>query len=560
MGMLYFGSNRSSGENKAKALAEFLDGTHDCYRGEKRAEGAPTPLNELAQFFGRAAMGIFADHASSEQNALTKLESSHGLVPVGDGAHCFARLAERALNALGIGFEKDAKALIALTRGHTFLKELFRETCGHVPERSSETRFLNLYIVAKHVRQYETAYKDVYAVSKTTAWLKDQDMELRGEVEDVKRTITTDDFWKQAQLVEDFLIPFIKGCRMFDGAAPFTVCFMYKYLSMLAESVKVALEKHGVSMDARVRVAKAISKGWADYHFAMHSFALLTTPHFLADVRKMKRESEDEFKEARADTVDVAETSIRRFDPVKNAMRGEVLARDNPEVQALKNQFEDELDIMIDGGHATKQIKVPPNDMDPAMVHRIKGFGVLSRLAARLLPFSASTGPNERANYRESRVRTALRSRLKNSRAQGFLLASMVYNKAESPTRTWEDLMAIYSSFSTFSDEDEKYVDSYDEHMTRFEEADSDADRAMVEEGLAAPLGASDDDDDALLSTSATSAGPPAAGPPVATAGAPEGEGGPRRSQRRRILTPAMKALLAEGEDGGLDSDEDWSG
>ena len=76
--MMYFGSNRATGENKANALAEFLDGTHDCYRGEKLEAGTPTPLNELARHFGRRAMGLFADHASAEQNALARLEESHG--------------------------------------------------------------------------------------------------------------------------------------------------------------------------------------------------------------------------------------------------------------------------------------------------------------------------------------------------------------------------------------------------------------------------------------------------------------------------------------------------
>jgi hypothetical protein len=530
--LTYAGTNRSTGEYKFEMVSPMIDGTYDAYANELNVPEVQ-PLNKIFQTFSPYISVGMADHASADQNALVKLMDKFGIVPLGDGSHAFTRLADRALTSLGMEVETKLKTLCNTLRSHTVLKESLRASSKLAPARDSSTRFMNILLMGERTLKQKKYILDLFAVSSTTDWAITQPAETQQAVEEAKLIVIDPQFWREVEFVVDFLVPFLKCCRLYDGAHSFNVCFFYKLMSTAAASVKAALEKHKIEKSKCEAVMKAIAKGWNYFHFPLHSFALLFTPQFLEDVREMKRESEGEYKDLRDDALLVAKSLIRRFDSSKLTARKVILSEDDAEVKRVLALFADQLDCHIDGGDKHQTINEFNPDWDPSMIWRIKGFGILKYYVPKVLWVSASTGPNERANFRESRIRNVLRGRLGNARAQGFLLGDMIYNNVEGDRLEFRELFAIYKKLCEYDEEDEKYIDEYEARMSKFVKMDAEEIEAKEEQGI----GGGEAEEPA-----------PAPSEPA------------RRTRRRAINNSAFKDYVVSNDVGEDDDDDEWVG
>jgi hypothetical protein len=491
-------------------------------------------LNELASCVGEFVWGANSDHGLPEQGGLRLLREKLGVIDVGDGGHAAHRCCERVIKLFGDEL-KEINDVNDFIRSHSYLKESIRKK-GVVLTANASTRFLVTYLVCNKLDVGKNVICDTIAVSDYDDWLKTQDGEIQSRGKIIKNVVAKASFWQNVQKIRDLCLPFVKFCRFFDASDPRNICFIYRYFSLLAESIKVELGKHKVDKAKCDEIFTSLTKSWRYFHRDVYSFAFALSPAHLSDIQQMKRENTEEFAEIRDDVINVATDMIRRFAPTSMKARPIILAADNSEVKEILKKFMDDFDLYVDGSE--KRLQFENTDWSGDQIWRIRGSSsVIALYAARVLAGSASDATNERANYRLSRLRTGPRNLTGYVRAQGFLLGDMYLNKVESTGRTWKELWQQYQTFTMASDEDEQYIIEYENRVAATKAAREEEIEARNEQGLEDTVAVPNAADNVVVSQAAVVA---------------------RRVRRKHLAKVLAEYIESDESDNDDDSDEDY--
>lgn len=534
----------------AAMVGPVLDGSYDVREQEERASQTKSSasvageiLNEVANKVGPFVFMISTDHASPEQSALARLQASHAVLPCGDPSHA----AHNTANYLCKPFHEEIKAIeevVSFFRAHRIAKGKLRAAAIAVDANRGEaraismttlknniqTRFLSVFHMLLSYIRLNKALRDTVEVSTFWEWAGQED-DLKNDAAAVTATIKDSTITLKAEFLVKMLGPLLKMCRFFDAARAGSLSFVYRYWSLLSESVMAAISNPkfaSIVTPSLVATLKSeLIRCWKNFDFDVYTAAYFLNPYFQSTINAELRapgmtvdgdndaatndahERDSEYLAAKEQLLAVVEIMVRRFPPiVGRPARDEILGENDPSVRTTMEKVRAELDVYFSTPTMWK-IWSPETEfcLSPAAVFRELNLPFLKPYAMRLLDASVGSPDIERLHWRSGRTRTKTRNLLGYVRNHALVFLDHYFNsRAPDIIDDWNECMRQLKDFEVLTDEDEAFLDAMEKRLGAMEEAEKAraADEALrgqsstTDEVEAGGLGADAEPDEAL--------------------------------------------------------------
>lgn len=264
------------------------------------------------------------------------LSLATGIVPCGDGSHAAHNIANHIYDL----FSDEVSNILSITtlvNSHEIFKEIVRELCNCVIPKSCETRFLSNWYIFKKLNKVKNQLKDAVSISAFRDWVDTETkLDIKSQANKIKKIILDDKTWMFVDFFFQLGIPFIKFCRFFDKSAPGSLCFIYKFFSLISANIFSCISNPKFSeittFDTITRINQVVSEAWNNYHFELYSAAFLLCPHMRMEFDNLNRtlEGKIELDQIKQETLNTIRNMARRFDPHSMTARPIILSNDDP--------------------------------------------------------------------------------------------------------------------------------------------------------------------------------------------------------------------------------------
>jgi hypothetical protein len=315
------------------------------------------------------------------------------------------------------------------------------------------------------------------------------------------------------------LMPLLKMCREFDAARVGSLCFVYRYFSLLTESVMACIADPKfagiVTPELVAKLKEILAWGWERFDFDCYGAAYFLNPYFQRIIKRELRETAyvegepvhqtlereranlEEIDELKEQTYRVVRTMIRRFQPKIGApARSQVLSEDDPEVLEVMTLAKDQLDRFWTDPTLWRTFdEANENAMSPGAYWRESTLTAIRPYAQRLMDACVGSADVERLHWRAGRTRTKSRNLIGYVRSQSLMFLDHHRNSAAvTPSSDWRQSMLILSKFETLTDEDETFLDAFEKRLEAAEASEALEREEAADIGRMQPAG--DDDEE----------------------------------------------------------------
>lgn len=500
-------------------LKALLTGNYDIGDQETRSSTTGRPLsssnackslNRIANSLGRYTFMVTTDHASAEQAALTRAEEELGVLSCGDPSHAAHNIA----HALANEFEEDVEAINRVAnffRNHSGPKDMLdkraqeHKTTGErranavTMKNRVPTRFLSTLQMLTSFLKLKKALYNVVVCTDWEDWVDDhpEHVEL---ARDVKETITKEGAksFQTAELVCAMLTPLLKMCREFDAARVGSLCFVYRYFSLLTESVLACIADPKfagiVTPELVAKIKEILAWGWERFDFDCYGAAFFLNPYFQETIKRELRETPtvegepvhqtlereranlNEIESLKEQTYRVILMMVRRFQPKIGApARSQILAEDHTEVVEVMKLVKEQLERFWTDSTLWRTFdESSEHAISPGAYWRESTLTAVRPYAQRLMDACVGSTDVERLHWRAGRIRTKARNLIGYIRCQSLIFLDHYRNsKISTPDADWRQSMLLLRKFETLSDEDEKFLDDFEKRLEAAEARES---------------------------------------------------------------------------------------
>jgi hypothetical protein len=445
-------------------------------------------LFEMSKFVCAAG----GDNASVPRAAARALAKEHGTIPFGCVCHALNRCYEHVANIPAIKTEIVVlvEAITDLFLSRTYIRELLRKRCEKSVYRIVPTRFISLFIACERLVELKKHLAAVVDSPKFQEFKNRSVQELKEQCILVKKTVEDEMFWGRLTFFTKFSLGFVVAIRCFDGALAGSVCLVYKFWSLLSQTIVSVFKEHKdlcssfATAELYADVVAVVEKNWEKFHFSVYSAGYFLAPQFIHEIREMRDTEPDVYAKLFRETVDIVIQVSRRFDESARPRAAPLRAND-PIILELREKVESEIGDFVHMRGNFNVAMFSDTSVAKAPVDWWSTRAATSSIRAaaiKIVTLSPSTSPVERLHKQTKSIRTKSRNRLGYARA---LALNFICCENLMKARPWDAKFAwshlrttFQKTLSALGTEEKNYL----ERLNQESETELEALRVVAEE------------------------------------------------------------------------------